>query len=184
MISVVTFIAHSHRNVALSVVWFVLDKINDRNTEIIVSTVGLTYAFIFLISRRLQWPNCFLFLWRTTAYIHKVPYDQILRDEAGLQPVSRHLYLNVIFAALIELLCLFRLFSSLLGRGWGLLSDPLHRLLQTPHFRRLVVPVPRTGGASDAFGKSKAKDPEPGLLERRVNALQTVRKPRAVNFQC
>jgi len=35
-------------------------------------------------------------------------------------------------------LCLFRLFSSLLGRGWDLLSDPirvvLDTLLQSAHF--------------------------------------------------
>jgi hypothetical protein len=44
----------------------------------------------------------------------------------------------LIFAALIEILCLFRLFSSLLGRGWDPLSEPiraaLSTLLQSAHF--------------------------------------------------
>jgi CTP-dependent riboflavin kinase len=137
MLSILTFVARIITGmIALSVVWFVLDKIHDRNTEIVVSTIGLLYVFTFLISRRLQYfgITVFSFFGRTTAYIDKVPYDQILRDEVGLQPFGRHLYLNVVFAALIELLCLFRLFSSLLGRGWGLLSDPIHRLTQTAQF--------------------------------------------------
>ena len=116
----------------LFIVWFVLDTIRDRNTEIVVSTIGILYIFVFQLSGRQQYfgLTVFSFLGRTNSYVRKVPYDQILRDEIGLEPLGRHLYLNVIFAALVELLCLVRLFSSLLGSGWHPLSDPIHRLLQ------------------------------------------------------
>lgn len=122
--------------IMLSVSWFVLDAIHDRNTEIIVSVIGLLYSFIFLISRRLQYfgLTIFSFFGRTSSYIQNIPYDQILRDEDGLYPAAGHLYLNVIFAALIEVLCLFRLFASLLGRGWGVLSDPIHGFLHSVPF--------------------------------------------------
>jgi hypothetical protein len=120
----------------LFMAWFVLDTIHDRNTEIIVSTIGLLYAFIFMISRRLQYfgLTIFSFFGRAGSYIHNVPYDQTLREEVGMPARGRHLYLNVIFAALIEILCLFRLFASLLGRGWDTLSAPIHSLLQSALF--------------------------------------------------
>ena len=122
--------------VVLFVSWFVLDTIHDRNTEIIVSMIGLLYAFIFVISRRLQYfgLTIFSFFGRTTSYIQKVPYDDVLRDEIGLPADRRYAFLNVIFAALIEILCLFRLFSSLLGRGWDTLSEPLRNLLHIAQF--------------------------------------------------
>jgi hypothetical protein len=41
--------------VVLAATWFVFDNIHDRNTEIIVATIGLLYSFIFVISRRLQY---------------------------------------------------------------------------------------------------------------------------------
>ena len=118
--------------IVLSAVFFVLDTIKDRNTEIIVSTLGLMYGFLFHVSGRLQYfgLTVFTFLGRTTAHIRKEPYDHLLRGEIGLEPISRHLYLNAIFAAVIELLCLFRLFSSLLGMGWNMLSDPIHHFVQ------------------------------------------------------
>jgi len=53
----------------------------------------------------------------------------VMKLEIGLTVHGRHLYLNVIFAALLELLCLFRLFTSLLGLGWRALSDPMHNLI-------------------------------------------------------
>lgn len=121
----------------LGVTWFVFDTIHDRNTEIIVAWVGLLYAFIFIISRRLQYfgLTLFSFFGRTSSYVKHVPYDQILRDEVGIHhSAGRHLYLNVIFAGLIEILCLFRLFTSLLGRGWEMLSAPLHSVLQSSLF--------------------------------------------------
>ena len=41
--------------VILAATWFVFDRIQDRNTEIIVATIGLLYSFVFIISRRLQY---------------------------------------------------------------------------------------------------------------------------------
>jgi len=120
----------------LFVVWFVLDKIHDRNTEIIVATIGLLYSFIFMISRRLQYfgLTVFSFLGHTTSYIRNVPYDSLLRAEVGAQTAGRHLYLNALFAALIEILCLVRLFTSLTGRGWDTLFGPIHDILQQAQF--------------------------------------------------
>jgi hypothetical protein len=34
----------------------------------------------------------------------------------------------------IEILCLYRLFSSLLGRGWDTLSEPIRTLLHSANF--------------------------------------------------
>jgi hypothetical protein len=55
----------------------------------------------------------------------------MLRDEVGLRSGERYTVLNVLFAALIEILCLIRLFSSLLGRGWDTLSEPIRTLLHS-----------------------------------------------------
>jgi hypothetical protein len=122
--------------VVLFAVWFVLDTIRDRNTEIIVAVIGLLYAFIFVISRRLQYFGLTIFTYfgRAAQYVRHEPYDRMLRDETELHAPGQHLYLNVLFAALIEVLCLYRLFSSLLGHGWGLLADPVHSLLESARF--------------------------------------------------
>ena len=111
-----------------------LDRIHDRNTEIITAAIGLQYAFIFLISRRLDYFGLSVFsaFGRTVSYIRKAPYDQVLRDDIGVASSARHLYLNVLFAALIELLCVFRLFTSLLGFGWNALSTPIDSLIALP----------------------------------------------------
>jgi len=120
--------------------WFVFDNINDRNTEIIIATIGLLYSFIFVISGRLQYfgLTLFSFFGRTSSYVQKIPYDHTMRDEVGVRNPGESTFLNLIFAALIEILCLFRLFSSLLGRGWDTLSEPirmaLSTLLQSAHF--------------------------------------------------
>jgi hypothetical protein len=126
--------------VILAGTWFVFDNIHDRNTEIIVATIGLLYSFIFIITGRLQYfgLTVFSFFGRTSSYVQKIPYDHMMRDEVGLRTPRGSTFLNIIFAALIEVLCLFRLFSSLLGRGWDILSGPirmvLDTLLQSAHF--------------------------------------------------
>jgi hypothetical protein len=126
--------------VILAATWFVFDNIHDRNTEIIIATIGLLYSFIFVISGRLQYfgLTLFSFFGRTSSYVQKIPYDHMMRDEVGLRNPGASTFLNLIFAALIEILCLFRLFSSLLGRGWDILSEPirtaLSMLLQSAHF--------------------------------------------------
>jgi hypothetical protein len=119
--------------VILAGTWFVFDIIHDRNTEIIVATIGLLYSFIFIVSGRLQYfgLTVFSFFGRTSSYVQKIPYDHMIHDEVGLQKPRGSTFLNLIFAALIELLCLFRLFSSLLSQGWGTLSEPIHTLLNT-----------------------------------------------------
>ena len=122
--------------VMLFAIWFVFDRIHDRNTEIIVSNIGLLYAFIFLISRRMQYfgLTIFSFFGRTASYIQSVPYDQIMQEEVGFPAGGPHLYLNAIFSALIEILCVFRLFTSLLDRGWGTLSEPINAVLHSASF--------------------------------------------------
>ena len=122
--------------IILAAAWFVFDNIHDRNTEIIVATIGLLYSFIFIISGRLQYfgLTVFSFFGRASSYVQKIPYDHMMRDEVGLRTPQVSTFLNVIFAALIELLCLFRLFSSLLGRGWDTLSEPIRMLLQSAKF--------------------------------------------------
>ena len=126
--------------VILATTWFVFDNIHDRNTEIIIATIGLLYSFIFVISGRLQYfgLTLFSFFGRTSSYVQKIPYDHTMRDEVGVRNPGASTFLNLIFAALIEILCLFRLFSSLLGRGWDTLSEPirmaLSTLLQSAHF--------------------------------------------------
>jgi hypothetical protein len=126
--------------IILAAAWFVFDTIHDRNTEIIVATIGLLYSFIFIVSGRLQYfgLTVFSFFGRTSSYVQKVPYDHMMHDEVGLRSPRGSTFLNLIFAALIEMLCLFRLFTSLVGRGWDILSDPIHTvlntLLQSAHF--------------------------------------------------
>jgi hypothetical protein len=119
--------------VMLAGTWFVLDRIHDRNTEIIVAVIGLLYSFIFIISRRLEYfgLTIFSFFGRTTSYVQRIPYDQVMREEVGLRTPGGYTFLNVLFAALIEILCLYRLFSSLLGHGWDILSEPIHALLRS-----------------------------------------------------
>ena len=122
--------------VILAGTWFVFDNIHDRNTEIIMATIGLLYSFIFIISRRLQYfgLTIFSFFGRTSSYVQRIPYDHVMRDEVGLRAPGGYTFINVLIAALIEILCLFRLFSSLLGRGWDTLFEPVRALLQSVHF--------------------------------------------------
>src|ERR1700729_3121827 len=62
--------------VILAGTWFVFDTIHDRNTEIIVATIGLLYSFIFVISGRLQYfgLTVFSFFGRASSYVQKIPY--------------------------------------------------------------------------------------------------------------
>ena len=77
--------------VILAGTWFVFDTIHDRNTEIIVATIGLLYSFIFIISGRLQYfgLTVFSFFGRTSSYVQKIPYDHMMRDEVGLRTPQR-----------------------------------------------------------------------------------------------
>ncbi len=113
--------------------WFVFDNIHDRNTEMIIATIGLMYSFIFVISRRMQYfvLTVFSFLGRTSSYVQNVPYDHAVREELGLQTGGRSSVINILFAGLIEILCLIRLFTSLLNRGWDPLSEPIRTFLRS-----------------------------------------------------
>ena len=124
--------------ITLAAFWFVFDTIHDRNTEVIVSCMGLLFAFIFMFSSRAQIfrLSVLSFLEQTAAYTQKLPYDDLTRDDIGSVLRGKRLYLNVIFAALVNMLCLYRLFSSLIGSGWGLLADPVHSALQSGLFFR------------------------------------------------
>src|SRR5262245_31039865 len=95
--------------VIVAATWFVFDRMRDRNTEIRVATIGLLYSFIFIISGRLQYfgLTVFSFFGRTSSYVQKIPYDHVMRDEVGLRTSHGSAFLNVIFAGLIEILCLF-----------------------------------------------------------------------------
>ena len=57
-----------------------------------------------------------------------------MHEEVGLRTPQGYTFLNVFFAALIEVLCLYRLFSSLLGRGWDTLSEPIRAILHSANF--------------------------------------------------
>jgi hypothetical protein len=117
-------------------VWFVFDNIHDRNTEIIMATIGLLYSFIFVISRRLQYfgLTVFSFFGRTTSYAQRIPYDHTVREELGMRPGVGFSAINLLFAGLIEILCLFRLFTALLNRGWEVWSEPIRALLRSTGF--------------------------------------------------
>ncbi len=135
MFSTLNFLGRTVAGIAvLFFAWFVFDNIHDRNTEILAALIGLQYSFIFLISRRLQYfgLSAFSLFGRTVSYIQKMPYDNAMREEIGVPTSGRHLYLNVIFAALLELLCVYRLLSSLLGHGWRETSETIHELIETP----------------------------------------------------
>src|ERR1700727_299511 len=92
--------------VILAGTWFVFDTIHERNTEIIVATIGLLYSFIFIVSGRLQYfgLTVFSFFGRTFSYVQKIPYDHMMHDEVGLRSPQGSTSLNLIFAALIEVL--------------------------------------------------------------------------------
>lgn len=116
--------------VVLALCWFVMDRIHDRNTKIIASVIGLLYCFVFVISRRLDHfgLSVFSIFGRTVSSIHKVPYDDVMRGEIGSVPRGQDRYLNLLFVTLIEILCVVRLLTSLLDRGWDVLSDPIDKL--------------------------------------------------------
>jgi hypothetical protein len=119
---------------SIVVAWLVLDNIHDRNTEVIVACVGLLYCFIFVISRRWQYYGLSVFslFGMTAARLAGEPYDQALRNEIGLTARTGYAIVTVAFAAAIELLCIFRLFTSLLGHGWDRLAAPVHAAVDWP----------------------------------------------------
>ena len=80
MISAIIFISRLILGViALGAIWFVLDTIHDRNTEMTISSIGLLYAFIFLISRRLQYFGLTVFSFFCAPVRLESPYVRVPR---------------------------------------------------------------------------------------------------------
>ena len=113
--------------------WWVLDNLHDRNTEIIVACIGLTYCFTFVISRRWQYYglNTVSLFGMTVSWVSSEPYDQATRQQLNLPMKRSFVVVSIFFAALIELLCAYRLLTSLIGHGWERLA-PLRAWLDIP----------------------------------------------------
>ena len=79
--------------------------------------------------------RCSRFLVERHPMFKRFPYNQMLRDEVGLRSGQRYTVLNVLFAALIEILCVIRLFSSLGPR----LGDPVRGDPHAPPFRQYLA---------------------------------------------
>lgn len=114
--------------------WLVLDNIHDRNTEIIVSCLGLFYCFTFVISRRWQYYglNTISLFGITASWLDKAPHDQSTREQLNLPLRRSYVVVSIGFAAIVELLCVYRLITSLIGHGWERLSTPLRAALDWP----------------------------------------------------
>jgi len=124
----------------IAVAWLVLDNIHDRNTEIVVACIGLLYCFVFVVSRRWQYYGLSVFslFGMTASRLAGEPYDQGLRSKIGLAANPGYATITIIFAAAIELLCVFRLFTSLLGHGWDRLAAPIHTAVDWPQLFALL----------------------------------------------
>ena len=124
---------------AVSVVaaFAVLDAIRDRNTEIVVACIGLSYCFTFVISRRWQYYglNAVSLFGMTVSWLDSEPHDQGTRQTLKLPTQRSFVVVSIAFASLIELVCAFRLLTSLLGHGWERLAAPLRLLVDIPQIQ-------------------------------------------------
>ena len=113
------------------IVWFILDNIHDRNTEIIVACIGLMHCFVFVISRRLQYfgLSVFSIFGIALSKLTSEPFDHSVRDEMGLRPPAGYVLLTLTLVAIIEALCVLRLGCSLINFGWEPLFAPLRGIL-------------------------------------------------------
>ena len=114
---------------AISVIaaFIVLDAIHDRNTEIVVACLGLSYCFTFVISRRWQYYglNVVSLFGMTVSWLSAQPFDEAVRSHVNMPTARSFVIVSIAFAALVELLCGYRLLTSLLGHGWERLAGPL-----------------------------------------------------------
>jgi hypothetical protein len=119
---------------SLLISFLVLDNIHERNTEIIVACLGLGYCFTFVISRRWQYYglNAVSLFGMTVSWVSAEPYDHATRQPLNLPMKRSYAVLSIFFAAIVELLCTFRVLTSLIGHGWDRLAAPLHALLHWP----------------------------------------------------
>lgn len=124
---------------AISVIatFLVLDAIHDRNTEIVVACVGLAYCFTFVISRRWQYYglNVVSLFGMTVSWLSAQPFDEAVRGRVNMPTARNFVVASITFAALVELLCGYRLLTSLLGHGWERLAVPLRPLFDHPAWR-------------------------------------------------
>jgi hypothetical protein len=120
--------------VSIVISFLVLDNIHDRNTEIIVACLGLGYCFTFVISRRWQYYglNSVSLFGMTVSWVSAEPYDNATREALNLPMKRSYVVVSIFFAAVVELLCAFRILTSIVGHGWDRLATPLHGLLQWP----------------------------------------------------
>lgn len=121
---------------SVAIVFLVLDAIHDRNTEIVVACIGLAYCFTFVISRRWQYYglNAVSLFGMTVSWINAEPFDAAARAQVNMPMQRSFAAVSIVFAVLIELLCAYRLLTSLIGHGWERLA-PLHRGLDFPSLR-------------------------------------------------
>jgi hypothetical protein len=124
---------------AISVIaaFLVLDAIRDRNTEIVVACVGLAYCFTFVISRRWQYYglNVVSLFGMTVSWLNAQPFDEAVRSSVNMPTARSFVAVSIAFAALVELLCGYRLLTSLLGHGWERLGAPVRPLFDWPVLR-------------------------------------------------
>jgi hypothetical protein len=120
--------------VSVVVSFAVLDAIHDRNTEILVACIGLTYCFTYVISRRWQYYglNTVSLFGMTVSWVSSEPYDAATRQQLNMPMRRSYVVVSIVFAALVELLCAYRLLTSLLGHGWERLAAPLRPLIDIP----------------------------------------------------
>jgi hypothetical protein len=119
----------------------VLDQIHDRNTEIIVACIGLAYCFTYVISRRWQYYglNAVSLFGMTVSWINAEPFDAGVRQQVNL-PAKRSLaILSIFFAVIVELICAYRLLTSLIGHGWERLAAPAQALFDLPALQPLLT---------------------------------------------
>ena len=111
---------------ALSVIatFLVLDAIHDRNTEIVVAGLGMGYCLTFVISRRWQYYglNVVSLFGMTVSWLNAQPFDEAVRGRVNMPTARSFVVVSLVFAALVELLCGYRLLTSLLGHGWERLA--------------------------------------------------------------
>ena len=125
---------------SLAAAFLALDAIHDRNTEIVVACVGLTYCFTFVISRRWQYYglNAVSLFGMTVSWLDGEPFDEGTRRPLKLPTRRSFVVLSIVFASAVELLCAYRLLASLIGHGWERLAAPLRPLLEIPQIQNFL----------------------------------------------
>ena len=112
---------------SLAAAFLALDAIHDRNTEIVVACVGLAYCFTFVISRRWQYYglNAVTLFGVTVSWLNSEPFDEGARTRLNMPIRRSYVLVSILFASLVELMCAYRLLTSLIGHGWDRLALPL-----------------------------------------------------------